>query len=547
MIRCLFAQISRNQRGQPIRKELLVTGETLQIGRAAGCKILLLDHLVRLHHAAVRRSDDGKLYIESEEGADILINGSFASSAEFTPGTHVAIGPYELIAEKPVGNYDLAFSVEMVHPSPGKQANLPVKRSPASLAETGLSKRKLARLLVGAIILVCLWFLAIPGLAPAFPQWVTDLPILNNAPWQFGEMSRGHHLISAKCTICHLKAFEAVPDKACENCHKTAAVHIRDKALQADVFKDTRCGECHHDHRGEKKQAVQSAQCVTCHANIKKKNGQTKQANVRDFGVDHPAFGLAFKTGHRGEDEIRIPQHDKARLIEKSGLKFPHASHIGMVSDCSVCHQPDMAGVGFNPITMRKTCQQSGCHALDFIPPTQERQLPHGPERNLMIALREHYATMALKQLAAGEKLPCASGGGGKSRFDGALNCVNRNAEASAEALFTPGNGCGKCHEISRAADDKEVPWKVAPVTLTRHWMPHAHFPHASHSTTKCTACHGMEHSASSADVTIPAVEKCRECHTGAERSDNRISSNCVNCHGFHNYNTHHSSASELN
>src|SRR3989338_2300880 len=182
MIRCLFVQISRSQHGQPIRKELVVTGETIQIGRAAGCKILLLDHRVGLHHAAIRHSDEGKLYIECEGGADILINGSFESSAELTPGTHIFVGPYELIAESPENDYDLVLSVEIVHALPDNHDHLPAKQAPVTLAEAGLSKRKPALLLVGLIALVCLWFPLIPTLSPMLPKWTTNLQLSISEP-----------------------------------------------------------------------------------------------------------------------------------------------------------------------------------------------------------------------------------------------------------------------------------------------------------------------------------------------------------------------------
>jgi len=554
MIRCLLIQISRNQGGQPVRKELLVTGEAIQIGRAAGCKILLLDHRVNFHHAVIRHSDEGKLFIEAEEGADITVNGSSELSAEFTPGTHVLVGPYELIAETPMDDYDLVLSVEMIRPLPDDHQHISAKRAPVTLAGAGLSKRKLTLWLTGAIALVFLILPMLPTLNSTLPKWVTSLQASIKKSWQPGEMSRGHHLISAKCDVCHQKPFEAVPDKACESCHKAVARHIENRMLHANVFKDAHCGECHHEHRGEIREGTLDMQCVSCHATIKNKNNRTKLANIRDFSKDHPAFSLTFKTGHKDSDVVRIPQSDKARLVEKSGLKFSHKVHLDKegvsspegdtVLECHDCHQLDAAGVRFRPISMEKDCQQSECHALNFKPPISKRQIPHGSEQKLMVALREYYATAVISKVATGDKFQCgAAGGVGKSQLKRALDCANHNAHLNAEILFKPNSGCGECHEITPTNNDKDVPWKVAPVTITSHWLPNSRFTHAKHSTAKCTECHDKTLSEKSSDVAIPAIEKCRECHAGDKQVKNRINSGCDNCHDFHNENTHQSSA----
>jgi hypothetical protein len=295
---------------------------------------------------------------------------------------------------------------------------------------------------------------------------------------------------------------------------------------------------------------ILDAQCVTCHAKINKKNDMTKLADVRDFGTDHPAFSLTFKTGHGDGNMARIPQKNKEKLVEKSGIKFSHKVHLDKkgvsspegdtVLECRNCHQPDEAGVRFRPISMAKDCQQSGCHALRFKPPMSGRQVPHGTEREVMTTLREYHATMTIGKMAAGEKLPCGDRVGvGKNQLERALDCANHNASVNAEFLFKPDGCCGECHEITRAIDDKEVPWKVAPVSITGHWLRNAHFTHAKHSTAKCTECHDKALSEKSSDVAIPAIEKCRECHVGSKPSKNKISTRCDNCHSFHNENAY--------
>ena len=554
MIRCLLIQTTRNPSGEPVHNELLVNGETIQIGRAAGCKIPLLDHRVNFHHAVIRRSDTGQLLIEAEEDSDIIIDGASVLSAGLSPGTHITIGPYELIVETPTDDYDLTLSAEMVDPLPDDHEHIAVKQAPVTLAGTGLSKSRLAFWLAGAIALAFLILPMTPTLDPTLPKWVTGTQASIKKSWQLGEMTRGHQLISAKCDACHQKPFEAVPDKACESCHKTVARHISDKALHTNAFKDMRCGECHHEHRGEAMQGNQNAQCVGCHGKIKRKNDKTKLADIRDFSKDHPAFSLTFKTGHKDSDVVRIPQSDKTRLVEKSGLKFSHKIHLDKegvsspegdtILECRDCHQLDEAGARFRPISMEKGCQQSKCHALNFKPPVRKRQIPHVSEQELMIILREYYATSTIGKVAAGDNIQCQTGDGiGKNQLERALDCADLKARANARILFEPDSGCGECHEITHDAKDKGVPWKVAPVSITSHWLRNSRFNHAKHSTAKCTECHDKTKSEKSSDVAIPAIEKCRECHVGNRPVKNRINSGCDNCHDFHNENTHPSAA----
>ncbi len=532
MIRCLLIQISRNLQGQPIRKELQVSGETIQIGRAAGCKIRLLDHRVNLHHAVILFSDEARLHIESVENSDILIHGSFQSGAELIPGMHVFVGPYELIVESPTQEYELVLSVEMVRALPEDQFPVAAKRAAVSLSEAGLAKRKPTFWLSAVIVLFCLWIPIMPFLA--LPGWVKELQILTHEPWQLGGMMRGHYLLKAKCGLCHQKPFSAVTDQACENCHKTIARHVRERPWMQvkNAYPQIACTECHHDHRGEKGQQILEVQCVTCHAIVMVNNESARLVDVRDFGHDHPAFSLTFKTGPEATDTLRIPQKDQPRLIEKSGLKFSHKLHLkktgvsspegDTIMECQDCHEE--AGAGFKPVSMEKNCQLAGCHALRFKPPAAGRYLPHGSVRNVLDALNDYH----LARLIGGDQAAC---GAGKNKAERLLDCAKHNAAENAELLFKGDRGCVECHEITV---DPEQGWKVAPLMINRHWLADASFTHTKHRFAKCASCHDKALSEKSADVSIPDIVRCRECHTGSRQEKNKISSTCKDCHRYH-------------
>jgi hypothetical protein len=356
-------------------------------------------------------------------------------------------------------------------------------------------------------------------------------------------MSSGHRSLTGKCSTCHEKPFQAVTDKVCTNCHASTQHHIADPALFQSAFRDKRCVDCHPDHRGDGPVTRLDKQCVSCHGNIKAVNPRSPHASIRDFALDHPDFKLTLKTGH-GEQAFRqVPQ--SGHIKEKSGLKFSHQVHLSKkgistpdgdtVMVCQDCHQPDDAGLRFKPISMEKSCQQSGCHALDFDPPVADRPLPHGSVQKLMTTLQEYYAKAAVDEMLTAGTREC---GGepttGKNLLERVQSCAKNREYANLESLFQSKEGCSECHEVTSQLEEVDEPWKVHPIHITRHWLRHAAFPHSRHSTSPCTDCHNKESSRKSEDISIPDIKKCRECHVGAKVVKGKVSTSCEACHVFH-------------
>lgn len=557
MIRCLLIQVSRNSRGQSVRKEQFITGETIKIGRAAECAVLLSDSRVNLHHAVIRYAADGELYIDGLDGEDLYVNESFQQHARFKPGTEVLIGSFKLVAEPNRADSDLVFSITSIDTA--KAENTAGLRLPQTLADTGLSKRKYA-LWLG--LLISILFLLLPmlqALIPSSQKWASHLPF--SEYWNVGLMSHGHRSFGTKCVSCHQSPFEVVADKACLTCHETSR-HIPEKTLNDRVFNKMRCVDCHSDHRGVATRHL-NAQCASCHSDIKAKNSKSKRANIHDFSVDHPAFSLTLQTGHEAGDVKRVLQQDKVKITENSGLKFSHQVHLDKegisspqgdtVMVCKDCHQLDEAAARFKPIAMKKSCQQSGCHSLDFTPPVPDRSLPHGSERKLMETLKEYYAKASIDEMLAETTRRCGDAPTvGNNLLERALSCVDHKVKINTDALFKEQDGCGECHEIILQPENKENPWKIKPVNITRHWLSNARFPHGKHSAAKCTECHSKEDSKKSSDVSIPDIAKCRQCHAGKKMVKGKISSSCETCHIFHidksllNNKEHPNSAAEL-
>lgn len=537
MISCLLVQILHNPQGVPIRKESVVSGEVITIGRGAACKIHLLDHRVNLLHASLRRSEDGTLYIEAEKDEAIGINGFIEQDTAITPGMRVEMGPYLFLVEAMSTTHDITLSVELTEPLPA--ALIASRSAPLTLAALGVSKRKWSLMLAAFILFIGLFLPLLPGVSSSFDKWQANLPVTLNGMWSPGQLSGGHRVFGAQCSICHLKAFQEVEDDVCIGCHKAVAKHLKGDT-HANVFVKSRCTDCHSDHRGEARPGAHSSkECITCHGNIKRKSMDATLANVTDLTKDHPQFSITLRNG---KDAVRVRLDEKNKLVEKSGLKYSHKVHLDkrgvsspmgdMVMVCRDCHKIDAAGEHFMPMTMEKSCQQSRCHALDFTDPVQG-VAPHGSEREVMNRLREFYTKWLIDPQAKNMAVCENSGGNEVQRV---LDCANDLARKNAGAtLFREKLECGECHEI-QPTGKSDVPWKVTPLHINRDWMPDILFSHAKHATMNCVDCHDKANSKTSADISMPGIEKCYECHVGerSHLSANKIRSPCESCHRFH-------------
>jgi predicted CXXCH cytochrome family protein len=322
----------------------------------------------------------------------------------------------------------------------------------------------------------------------------------------------------SQCVNCHQQPLQKVSDKACLSCHQDTAAHITDPALQKKAFNaahrfvgTTRCAECHEEHKAPHPIAKQdNGMCVKCHGNIKAINPNTTLSNVHDFDSDHPEFKLTFKTGNNPQTITRIPQNEKARLVENSGLKFPHSQHVGKVQgpngiwdvrelSCTTCHAAVGKEMRFTPLSFKNNC--SSCHADQLTVGANELKLsvPHGDEESVFNMLK-----------------------------------LNAPKQFSAYSDTLKTNGCAYCHNIVENKAGDAVPWRTAPLNINDDWFSKAQFNHGAHRTQQCISCHKVEDSETSADVAIPDRKSCLQCHSGNKPKHKRIASNCMSCHNFH-------------
>jgi hypothetical protein len=521
MIDCLLVRISRDRQGQAAREEHQIAGEELSIGRGDACSIPLPDPRANLHFATIKCGVDGALLIDGE-GTLIHIDGAYEHSAPLNEGSRIALGPYEFLVEKLGGKHDLTISVELVHPLPIESVirNIP----PRSLTETGLSKRKLSYWMAGIILAVFLGLPLLTALSPVVRSAVTHSPLSPSRLWNPGAVSPGHSAFGSQCIKCHEAPFLPVRNEACLSCHKETGQHLADSTVDKHVFKESRCTECHWDHQNSRPIAMQgSGECVLCHGDVKARHADTNIPDIHDFS-NHPDFRLAFKAGINAADVKRVVQTDTRHLVENSGLEFPHDMHVGLVEvpwdrgtikdmKCTDCHQAEDGGMHFKPIDMKQHCYSCHQEQLDFNLAPEGRKLPHGSVTLLSSTLRDFYAGLAFKE--------------NKSKA-----WVDEQMAKAVHAL-SDGEGCDFCHTVQPDESGDNL-LKIAPLRITQDWFPAARFPHDRHATFNCVECHKIEQSSQSADVAIPDIQSCRQCHTGSHPVRGKVTSSCIACHDFH-------------
>ena len=384
-----------------------------------------------------------------------------------------------------------------------------------------------------------------------------------DTPWNPGPLAAGHQPWATDCRACHSESFKMAQDKDCLACHKDIGDHVAKEAkLDVTGLEGTRCAECHRDHMGplalaEQNRHYSGNNCESCHINIKGFAPKSEIRNVGDFASKHPEFRVQVATGPKPGDLRRVLLSEKDKVIEKTGLKFPHDVHMSkkgiagpkgdVVMKCADCHAGDGTGVSFKEVNMKDHCQS--CHELRFEPTLSNRQVPHGSVQEVLSTLREFYSYVSANQVPAsmkttGDIVQIRPGSDDKKAPPAPLvtsGDAKTRATLAARELFEK-TACLVCHEISKgpASGDLKTTgfdlpqYTVAPVTPSHAWMPQARFNHKAHDKQACTDCHNAPESKKASDVLMPGIDGCKDCHVGKQPVKNKIASDCGYCHGFH-------------
>ncbi|MCZ6804600.1 MAG: FHA domain-containing protein [Proteobacteria bacterium] len=543
-----------------------INSDLITVGRGTDEDIYLSGVHVALKHAEISVDPKGNLHIKSKSIAGIRIDGHTIDEQILHIGSTINIGEYQLTIKKPPSNYDHLIEVNQFDAYGDKDKK--AKRFQLSTQISHFNKRYLSWMF---FLLVFIGFLVFPMSGHFFKPLrdsLRDIWLFSDNVWNTGGLSSSHRAIATECNICHKTAFISVKDSDCKECHKNMYAHVDKAVHQVTMLETSKCAYCHQEHNSSLGlKHYGGGLCIDCHKDIKDIVAKTELRDVSDFGNDHPEFMLTLLR-NEGKDSVRVLIGDKKLLKESSGLRFDHKIHLAkkgirgakgnVKMSCVDCHQPDPGGIGFVSINMEKHCQS--CHRLEFDAHVPDRELPHSDIQQLMNVLEDFYMTQALKGGYRDVKLkPRESSKDPKPqikttpleipdivserRRPGVELTVEESLVATAWAKqkwrhvaeeVIQYRSCSTCHIIDVTRNDPPD-WRLAPVTITDHWMKSAQFNHKSHRTQDCVDCHKMTQSEDSEDVMIPGIANCRKCHGGSGAKD-RVASTCISCHKFHQH-----------
>ncbi len=378
-------------------------------------------------------------------------------------------------------------------------------------------------------------------------------------PYSSGEMSAAHAVFSSNCAACHVKEasrfHHAAADRACLECHD-GPIHHADQTFAPE------CSDCHMEHQGRVILAhTRDGACTRCHAQLETKGGSSRfVTDVRGFNVDHPQFAplraafrdpgtiklnhsVHLKSGLRGPDgrPVTLQCMDCHRAYgAKEPWRFGMASPTNMAvaspSPNSTSWPPrpfQGAQAYMAPPRYASTC--ASCHPLAFDKRFDE-PVPHDkPEvvhafvvKKFQEYIADHPAELRETIQPRGQ-LPERPLKPETRKLTPAEWVAERVADAE---LLLWRKTCKECHSLTQRPGD--VLPEVAPSNITVRWLPHAVFDHQAHQFLSCESCHtGSRSSHETADVLIPGIRVCQQCHRpGNEAAENR----CFECHRYHDW-----------
>jgi hypothetical protein len=198
---------------------------------------------------------------------------------------------------------------------------------------------------------------------------------------------------------------------------------------------------------------------------------------------------------------------------------------------------PRAAGAAILPITYENQCK--ACHPLTF---DKTAAVPHRLQPDKVREYLESYFTLKLLESKSTlfDKNVSRRHIPGKPPDEEMVKASERikaQADAIQKLLYQGKAGCAECHYGE--PEGQLVPARIAPTNVPTIWLPHAKFNHTIHRVVDCESCHeGVRDSKTSADVLLPGIETCQQCHAPPSRTRGGARFDCTECHRYHHGDT---------
>ncbi|HZS97367.1 MAG TPA: hypothetical protein VFA40_11360 [Terriglobales bacterium] len=369
-----------------------------------------------------------------------------------------------------------------------------------------------------------------------------------------GPLSASHAVFTQQCSLCHVTRagafFRDVSDDACLACHDAPVHHAK------QAFTPT-CSSCHLEHKGSIHLASTStASCTQCHENLRARDGKPHFAeSIASFDRAHPDFSPAAKK-LTDPGQLRLNHY----LHMQPNLMGPNSKRVQMT--CEDCHHLsgehgpvayaeelvttgslDQANILHTrsrpspmlPVKFATEC--AGCHTLQFDTRFGPEQVPHDKPEAVHAFLVKRFQEY-IGRNPASVHLPEPP----TRQFPGRIRPVRIAGDASEWVQFRVDDAewllwsktCKQCHALKKNAGT--LP-EIIPSAIRTRWLDHATFDHKAHRMMNCTACHTKAlDSHDTADVLLPGIQTCRECHRDEARSKEVAEGRCFECHQYHDW-----------
>ena len=512
----------REARAEETRR-IKIDGTILNIGTGAGNEVQLEGLGVAINHATIEKTSDDQYQLTDLNTPDgtYVNNNLISKKLSLNEGDEIKIGKYSIVIRFPASAEDPAkISVTEIYAEEEEtveEIEKPKEEKVELVSRFKLSKSALNKTSISIFGLVLL--------AAFTVYWMVDRDTKAFSP---GKLSDAHTQFNKACVKCHTTAWEIVPNNACLKCHKVNPHNERELFTPA-------CVKCHFEHKGNPVLAnLEDKRCTQCHSELFIKGyipSSTYDRQITSFDSDHPEFAVLVKLLNEKGETARVRLSDVKNLSDNTPIKLNHQIHLkpklrgpeGPENlTCESCHIVDNNGAYMLPIVYEKHCER--CHTLEFDPRFGDEVVPHKNPEIVREFLKSSYTQYAIKN---GRRLGLAG------NTDSIQNWVSVRVKETEDLLYRR-KKCSECHFIEEPTLPNETLPKVVVPHIPQRWFPHSFFEHRLHAKNlnlSCDSCHmGVKTSDRTADVLLPSIDKCMECHS----SKGGAKTECVYCHQYH-------------